>query len=140
MGLIRRDPFEVFNRLFAELDHEFRGYEKDWGVVLPAITVPGVSYEDSRVYSDGETEKHFKNGALHREDGPAIVKYGKDGKIVEETYFLEGVKKTKEEVEAYHKDKEDKKEHLVYLGNKRFKITGKKLRELQEKLGLEEAP
>jgi hypothetical protein len=140
MRFVRYDPFDTFNRLFAELDHSFRGWEKDWGVSLPAITVPGVSYEDTRVYSDGETEKHFKNGMLHRLDGPAVIKYAKDGKVTSEEYFLEGVKKTKEEVEVCRNDIENKKEHIVYLGNKRFKITGKKLKELQEKLGLEEAP
>jgi hypothetical protein len=134
-----RDPFEVFNRIFAEFDHSFREYEKDWGVTLPSISVPGIAYSsNTRIYSDGETEKHFLNGMLHCEDGPAVVKYNKKGEIESEEYFLEGVKKTKEEVETYRIDKEEKEEHLISLGNKRFKITGKKLKELQNKLGLEE--
>jgi hypothetical protein len=85
-------------------------------------------------------ERYLKDGALHREDGPALIKYGKDGKVEKEEYYLEGVKKTKEEVEAYRLDKEENKEHLVYLGDKRYRVTGKKLKELTTKLGLEEVP
>jgi hypothetical protein len=134
MRIVRYDPFETFNRLFAELDHSFRGWERDWNVSLPAITVPGVTYDDTRVYSDGETEKHFKNGALSRLDGPALIKYGKDGKIVSEEYYIDGVKKTKEEVEACRIDIEESKVHTIYLGNKKYKLTGKKLKELQATL------
>ena len=131
-------PIDAFNRMFAEFDHAFRGWESDWGVSLPVITVPSVSSGDIRVYSDGKVEKHFKDGMLHREDGPAIIKYKDNGTIASEEYFLEGVKSTKEAVETSKRKKEDEQIHTVYLGHKKFKVTGKKLRELQEKLGLEE--
>lgn len=118
MGFLRVHPFYD---IFAEFERGLSRFESS-----------------EEIYDRGDTRRYFKDGILHREDGPAVIKYGKDGKAIEEQYFLEGVKKTKEEVQAYHNDKEDKKVHIVYLGEKAFKVTGKKLRELQEKLGLEE--
>lgn len=126
------DPFSFINRLFAEIDHSFRGIEDEWHVSLPSISVPSYAVDDTRIYSDGETEKHFKNGALHRTDGPAIIQYGKDGKIAKELYYIDGEKTTKENVEKLRQELEDKKIHTIYIGGKTQKITGKRLKELQK--------
>jgi hypothetical protein len=106
------DPFYTFNRIFDEL-------------------------VELRTPVESNVERYSKGGLLHREDGPSLIKYGKDGKVESEEYYLEGVKKTKEEVEAYRLDKEDKKQHVIYLGDKAYKVTGKKLKELTKSLGLE---
>jgi hypothetical protein len=134
------DPFQVLNRFFAELDHTMRQVEDEWDVALPTISVPSLTYHsDRRVYSDGNIEKHYVNGVLHRDDGPAVIEY-KDGKISKETYFLDGEKVTKEAVEEYKQKVEDEKVHTIYLGNKKYKVNGKKLRELEKLFGLEEEP
>ena len=81
------DPFDLVNRLFAEIDHGFRGLENEWHVQLPTISVPAVSQNDDvRVYSDGNIEKHLRNGALHRLDGPALINYDATGKVTKEFY------------------------------------------------------
>ena len=69
---------------------------------------------------------------LHREDGPAIIEYDTSGKIVKESYFIEGEKTTKEVIEERRQKLEDEKVHNVYLGNKSYRVTGKELRELEK--------
>lgn len=127
------DPFDAINRIFAEVDHTFREAEDQWHVILPTINVPSVSRnENCRVYTDGQFEKHFKNGMLHREDGPAVIEYDTGGKIVKESYFIEGEKTTKEVIEERRQKLEDERIHNVYLGNKAYRVTGKELRELEK--------
>lgn len=104
-----------FRELFEDFDNLFERYE-----VVP---------------EKGEyIERTTRNGVLHSTQGkPARITY-KDGKVVKEEYFVDGVLSTKEEVEkAYQKD-EDEKIHFISLGEKTFKVTGKKLRELQKQL------
>jgi hypothetical protein len=130
---MRYDPFVSFNRIFAEIDHAFRQAESDYHVILPTISIPSVThYEDRRVYSDGQTEKHFKDGALHRDDGPAVITYDDKGKIATEAYYLEGEKVSKETLEEHKQKIEDERIHNVYLGNKAYRVNGKKLRELEK--------
>ena len=94
-------------------------------------------YTDVRTVSDGKTRKTFKDGILHSVDGkPAIIEYNEKGQILKEVYFWEGEKTTKESVIAKIQDIEDKKEHLVNLGGKQYKITGKKLKEIEKTFGL----
>lgn len=127
------DPFDMFNRIFAELDHAFREAETTYHVLLPSINVPAIShYEDRRVFSDGNKERHFKDGVLHRDDGPALIEYDDKGKVVKEVYYLEGEKTTKEAVEEHRQKIEDEKIHNIYLGNKAYRVNGKKLRELEK--------
>jgi len=126
------DPFHVINRLFAEIDHGFREVEDEWHVQLPTISVPSFTQNDDvRVYSDGKTEKHFKNGALHRLDGPAVITFGKDGKPLTELYYIEGERTTKEAIQAAKAKLEDEKIYKVYLGNKAYTINGKQLKEVK---------
>lgn len=47
-------------------------------------------------YNNGSklTERHFNSKLqLHREDGPARIKYNKDGSIENEEYWVNGEKK-----------------------------------------------
>jgi hypothetical protein len=44
-------------------------------------------------------EKYYRDGKLHREDGPASVRRNPDGSAVEE-YYLDGVKFQKDEYDA----------------------------------------
>lgn len=97
-----------------------------------------VVYTDTSVVSDGTTRRVLKNGALHNEDGPALIRYDTSGKVALEEYYLDGVKSTKEEVLALKQKKEDETVHTITLGGKQYKATGKKLRELSKQLGLEE--
>lgn len=38
-----------------------------------------------------EEERHYLNGKLHREDGPAIIYYDEDGKPFGEAWYLNGI-------------------------------------------------
>ena len=54
--------------------------------------------KDIYYYKDGTTsEEHDSSKTLHREDGPAIIKYCKDGSIVYESYYIEGESLSKED-------------------------------------------
>ena len=37
-----------------------------------------------------DEERHYLNGKLHREDGPAIIYYDEDGKPFGEAWYLDG--------------------------------------------------
>jgi hypothetical protein len=129
------DIFPSFNRIFAALDAELRNVEKDLGVknTLPSISVPTVRqyYDDRRTYNDGEKTEYFKNGKLHREDGPAVI--WNDGKKQSE-YWLEGRQVDKKEVENYQQKLADEKIHRIFVGEKEYKVKGKYLSEIIEKL------
>ena len=91
--------------------------------------------EDRRNYRRKDNvEKHFKSGALHRENGPAVVYLDKSK---EDEWWLEGAKVTEEEVKKYRSEKEASREHIVYLrSGTPYKITGKQLQEVEKILGI----
>lgn len=127
-----RDFFDIFDRLWGTMDAQFRELEREWGVPnrLPVITLPAVKtkYIDQRTYHDGEKTINYLNGMIHRDDGPA-VKYD-DGR---EEYWLKGMKVSKEEFESHKQQLEDEKVHYIYLDGREYKVTGKKLKELNLK-------
>jgi hypothetical protein len=95
------------------------------------------AYQSSkRVYTQGNIEKHFKNGILHDDKGPAWIEYDDAGKVKKEVYYLEGEKVSKEVIDTYRQKIEDEKIHHISLGSKTYKVTGKKLKELEKSLGL----
>lgn len=125
-----------FNQAFAILDAAFRDIEKESGCRwLPHIDIPGILDEatQSYTYEDEDKVVHYKNGALHREDGPAVF-YHRGGK--ENEYWLEGRRATKEEVELFAKEKRKKKIYSLTLDGKDYKITGEKLDELKKWLDI----
>lgn len=82
----------------------------------------------------GNVERHLKDGALHREDGPAVVYLDKSK---EDEWWLEGRRATEKEVRTYAEEKEERREHVVYLrGGKPYRITGKQLKEVEKMLGV----
>ena len=108
--------------IFDDFDHIFRDFDK-------------IFVSDRRNYlkKDG-VEKHFHEGALHREDGPAVVYLDKSK---QDEWWLEGEKVTEEKVKEYALQKEEKREHVVYLrGGKPYRVTGKQLKEIESLLGI----
>lgn len=82
----------------------------------------------------GNVEKHLKEGALHREDGPAVVYLDKSK---ENEWWLEGRKVTEEEVKKYVAEKEEKRQHIIYLRDGQpYRITGKQLKDIEKMLGV----
>lgn len=77
---------------------------------------------------DGIKTVHYKEGAMHREDGPAVI-YADKSKPDE--YWLDGRRSTKEEVDSYLARKNDKKLHVVFLDGHNYTITGSTLKELK---------
>jgi len=130
--MFSRNTIRRFNNIFANFDTLFREIEDQTGCrSFPHVDIPGV-FEDSQFYSysEGDRTVHYKNGALHREDGPAVVYHEKGGTRVDE-YWLDGKRVTKEEMESYRTEKLKKKLHRVSLGGDTFTITGEKLVELK---------
>jgi mannosyltransferase OCH1-like enzyme len=123
--------FDIFDRMFGTMDAAFRQMEREFHCPnrLPVITIPAVkTYSvDQRAYDDGEKIQKFTNGILHCETGPAVV-YHDEKK--EDEYWLEGRLVTKEEVEKRKEEIEDNRMHSIWIDNKEFKVTGKRLREL----------
>lgn len=80
-------------------------------------------------------ERHFKDGALHREDGPAIVYLDKSK---EDEWWLHGARVSEKDVKKYAEEKEETREHVVYLRKGRpYRITGKQLKEVEKLLEIE---
>lgn len=89
------------------------------------------------VYTKPNEQRTFKNGVLHSVNGkPAVTKYNSKREVIEEQYFWEGEKVTKETVLAKVAEVEDNKKHVITLGNKEYVVTGKKLKEIEKMLGL----
>jgi hypothetical protein len=98
-----------------------------------------IYYDDVRSYSDGKTSKIFKNGVLHSVNGePAIIEFNEKGEVTKEHYFWEGERTTKDVVKSKIQEIEDNREHVIDLGGKTYKVKGKKLKEIEKLLGLEE--
>jgi hypothetical protein len=134
--MLDRSLVRDFNRMFANFDVYFRDIEKEYGRGLfPTISIPSLQNtinETAVVHSDGKKTIYYKNGMVHREDGPAIT-YN-DGKQFEE-YWLNGQKVTKEEVSSLREKQEEEKEYSVYIGDREYKVKGKKkLAELENLL------
>jgi hypothetical protein len=68
---------------------------------------------------------------IHREDGPAITYV--DGKQFGE-YWLNGQKVTEADVTALRANQEEEKEHSIYIGEREYKVKGKKKLEEIKKL------
>lgn len=127
--------WDFINRAFANLDHSFRDAESRFNVMLPAISIPSYTQRDDvRTYSDGRVERHYKNGALHRLDGAAVIEYDEKGKVAKELYFIDGERTTKEAVAAANQKAADEKVYVVLLGGERYTITGKQYQELKKLL------
>ena len=140
--MFRNDIFDEFNNIFANFDVLFRDFEKSHNRrgLLPSVSIPSVklTYDDTRVYGDNDKTVHYKNGMLHREDGPAVV-YNKEGK--EDEYWLEGKRVSKEDVDKFQEKIEENKTHYLYVDNKEYKILGKKkLEEVKKLLMADDVP
>lgn len=131
--MFNRNTIRRFNNIFANFDTLFREIEDQTGCrSFPHVDIPGI-FEETQFYSysEGDRTVHYKNGALHREDGPAVVYHGHDDNTRPDEYWLEGKRVTKEEMEAYRLEKVKKKLHKVSLSGETFTITGEKLNELK---------
>lgn len=86
--------------------------------------------DENSNYSNTSNNKtvHYKDGALHREDGPAVV-YSDKSKPDE--YWLDGRRSTKEEVAAFLEDRNNNKRYLLTVGTELYEMTGSKLKELE---------
>lgn len=113
---------------------------KDLGEFLSAITddIEAEVVRTNGVIIDGQKYlmKHFddkialyKDGALHCHNGPA-VKY-KDTTIQDE-YWLEGKRVTKEDVDAYSRLKDENTFVKIEIEGISYKLTTKKYKELNE--------
>lgn len=126
-----RDMFDIFDRMFGVMDASFRQIERDFHCPnrLPVITIPAIkTYSvDQRAYDDGEKIQKFTNGILHCETGPAVTYHNKEK---EPEYWLDGRRVTKEEVDKRKEEIEDNRMHSIWIDNKEFKVSGKRLREL----------
>ena len=132
--MFSKNTIRRFNNIFGNFDALFRDIEQETGCrIFPHVDIPGV-FEDTQLYSysDGDKVVHYKNGALHREDGPAVVYHNSSDNAKPDEYWLDGRRVTKEEVEAYRLDKVKKKLHKISLGGETFTITGEKLNELKD--------
>jgi hypothetical protein len=127
-----RDIFDLFDRVWGNLDAQFRDMEREWGVPnrLPIITLPSVKtkYTDKRTFHDGEKTINYVNGMIHKDNGPAVV-YD-DGK---EEFWLKGMKVSKQEFESHKQQLEDDKIHYVHIDGVEYTLTGKQLKELNLK-------
>jgi hypothetical protein len=127
------DLFDIFNKVFANFDVEFRDIERRFGLknALPYVTTPSVKtysyYNDIRTYDDGEKIETYKNGKLH-----GVVKYH-NSKLSDE-YWIEGRQVDKEKWDSYLQKIEDDKIHEVYIDDVPHKLTGKQVRSLKEKI------
>ncbi len=135
------DLVKSVNNVFANLDNVFRDIEKSHGSrgLFPIISIPSILHalnENVSFDQDGMKTTYYKNGKVHREDGPA-VEYHSDIKLPEGTvneYWLEGKQVTKKDVEDLVVKKEEEKIYTIYVGEKEYKIKGKKKLEEFEKL------
>lgn len=131
--MFSRNTIRRFNNIFANFDTLFREIEDQTGCrSFPHVDIPGI-FEETQFYSysEGDRTVHYKNGALHREDGPAVVYHEQNKGEDRDEYWLEGRRVTKNDVESYRLEKAKKKLHKVSLGGENFTITGEKLNELK---------
>lgn len=130
------DPFDRISHLFGNFDAAFRDLEQSLGMgnLLPYVTVPSVKtkYLEQRCVEDKEKRTYYHNGLVSRLDGPAIE--WKDEKK-EDEWYVDGVRLTKEEVEAKKQEIEDAATHHLTIDGKHMEVTGKQLRELKKMLG-----
>jgi hypothetical protein len=82
-------------------------------------------------YDDGST-RHYLNGMLHNENGPAIVR--KEGKNTVEEYFLHGERLSKSDWEHRTASIRDNQEHEIVVDGKVHRVKGKKLAEIRKLL------
>lgn len=89
----------------------------------------------------GNVERKFKDGMLHCEDGPAVIKYKENTlQVEEEQYFLNGEKVTKEAIENLKATKEDREIFDLYVYSRdaekadRISVTGKQWKEIKKLL------
>lgn len=73
-------------------------------------------------------EKYVKDGMLHREDGPAVIRKDGDKKI--EEYWLFGEKLTKREWELKVEQINDEKLHTIYVDDHPYTVKGKRYRDI----------
>lgn len=136
-----QDFVRSFNHVFANVDAYFRDFEKEHGVrgVFPTITVPSILNAFNELFATEETDTavtFYKNGKVHREDGPAVVykSQGSDTNHKPNEYWLDGKQVTKEVVEALVAKTEEEKEYVIYVGDVEYKVKGKKKLEELKKL------
>ena len=125
-----RDMFDIFDRMFGVMDSNFREIERDFHCPnrLPVITIPAVktSAVDQRAYHDGEKIQKFTNGILHCDSEAAVI-YDDDR---DDEFWLNGRQVDKAAIEKHYNELLDNKIHSVWIDGKEFKVTGKKLRQL----------
>lgn len=126
-----RDLYDLFNHMFAEMDAEFRDFERDFGLnnAFPRISLPAIKTycSDVRTFEDNEKRETYVNGKLHGE-----VKYKEKDKPSE--YYWFGKSITEDEYKTKLLEHEEKKEYNFYLGDKNYKVSGKKLKEIENLL------
>lgn len=125
------DIFEIFNRVFGNMDAMFRDVEKEYSVsnLLPTVTLPSVKsyYSEQRTLTEDGVTTHYHNGKVSNLNGPAIT-YEDDR---EDEYWIDGKCITKEEHDKIKAEVEDNREHVIYIDGTPKKVTGKKLKALR---------
>lgn len=76
---------------------------------------------------------YIVNKVPHREDGPAIILYFKDGSIQSEAYYKDGMKHREDGPASFHYIKDDVVEEYYYMNEK---IIASSLKEFENKIKL----
>jgi len=108
------DEFPSFEELFSSFSKVFSHNNDDGSI---------------QVQSDSIKKRYLKNGALHREDGPAVVYLNKSDA---DEYWLDGRRATKEEIDSLVKKATENQLYRVVINGVPYKLTGKKVEELKE--------
>jgi hypothetical protein len=135
------EVIDEINNVFANFEIIFRDLEKCHKTrgLFPTISLPSILHEmDENIEIDSDHEKtiYYKNGKVHREDGPAI-QYHKNGQMPDGTldeYWLEGKHVTKKDIVDLLAKQEEEREYVIYIGEREYKIKGKKKLQEIEKL------
>lgn len=79
-------------------------------------------------YLNGSVDEkiYYKNGIIHREDGPAIIEYYPEGEIRSETYFMNGNRHRSDDLPAklWYGRKGNIREKVYYKNGKMHRVYG----------------
>lgn len=130
----QHDIFDIFNRVFGNMDVIMRDLEKEFHTpnLLPRITLPGIKtyYSEQRALTNDGVTTYYDNGRVSKLGGPAVV-YADER---EDEYWIDGKRISKEEHDKMLVEYEDNKIHTVYIDGKPNDIPGKKLKLLRQML------
>jgi riboflavin biosynthesis pyrimidine reductase len=103
----------LFDSMYRELNESFK------------------NLSDVRIVREKNRTFHYKNGLVHREDGPAVITRNSDGSVTE-SYYLNGICVQKEDLDKLKQKLEDEQIHEIWVDGRRYEVTGKKLKEVMK--------